>query len=71
MHDMFFKFYEIIRMFDKITLKKPKKVPKIPLFSTTNDIQTTFCINTINVKMIYHMQKYVVIKMGKFGEFMI
>ena len=71
MSDLCFKFCKIIRVFDKIMLKKTQKVPKIPLFFTTNITQTTICINTIKTKMTYHMQKYVVIEMGKFGEFMI
>ena len=45
--------------------KKTQKVPKIPLFLTTNYLQTTICINMINTKITYHMPKYVVIEMEK------
>ena len=66
---MCLKFPEITCRIGKITLKRPKNRQKIPLFFTTKYLQTIIYINNINIKLTYHMHKYVVIKMKKIASF--
>ena len=66
---MCLKFPEITCRIGKITLKRPKNRQKIPLFFTTKYLQTIIYINNINIKLTYHMHKYVVIKMKKNCKF--
>ena len=67
--NMCLKFPEITCRIGKITIKKPKNRQKIPLFFTTKYLQTIIYINNINIKLTYHMHKYVVIKMKKNASF--